>query len=106
MDNKLYILTETLTDLKEHMDLQTALAKTGGIVVFLTTYLFNFQTNIKPLFGSVIIIDEMIQGIIRLAFGIITALIIMIITDIYKYARDKVKIKIKIKDKPDEGTSK
>ena len=36
----------------------------------------------------------------------ITALIIMIITDIYKYARDKVKIKIKIKDKPDEGTSK
>jgi len=104
MNNKMYILTETLSELKNQMDLQTALAKTGGIVVFLTTYLFNFQTNITPIFGSVIILDEMIQGIIRLAFGIITALIIMIITDIYKYARDKVKIKIK--DKVDEGTSK
>ena len=92
-----YILVEIGKLLKQEIDIQAAMAKIGGLLTYLLTYVVSIETYIPKFFlGKVSLGDEIVIGLVRAVFAIGTALMILMLSDGYKFLKKKLKAKFDI----------
>lgn len=96
IENAWYIFTELIHLIKQDIDFQSLMAKIGAGVTYIMTYAFDIKQMIPSDFlTSVQVGDEILIGLIRTFFAVLTALVIMFLTDVYKTFRESFKDKLK-----------
>lgn len=82
----MYALIHFLEHLKNNLEFDLLISRITGLFVYVFTFAFDFsfmKAN-TPLLLNVNVYEELAIGVIRMMFAVISALIIFVLTDLYK----------------------
>lgn len=80
---KLFQLTHYL---KDELSPEMVFSRISALITYVVSLQFDFEgvTSIVPFFGYINVVDELALGFIKLAFAVLTAMVVWIVTHYLK----------------------